>query len=130
MWAISPYVTVVGVNDVYSFEIRADAGGVVRVSRATRHGPLAYRELRIASDGRIWVANDEPADADASREEPSALEMTFDVFQPNGDYLGKVRVPARTTLKWIGSDSAYGVRRGRLDEQYVVRLVLTLPPPG
>jgi hypothetical protein len=48
----------------------------------------------------------------------------YDVFEPDGTYLGEVRFPWRTTPLVVRGDTAWGVRRGELDEQYIVRLVI------
>lgn len=119
LWAISPYMTVVGVNDTYSFQMREHGGGVIEVSRPTSNRSLAYWGFWIADDGRVWVDRTEPVgDPDDER----TAEATFDVFRPDGVYLGEVRAPGDVRLKWIGRDMVYGVRQGELGEQYVVRL--------
>jgi len=92
----------------------------------------AYRAFRIAEDGRVWVRKYMPVtyqdvESVAGPNKPP-LPFTepvgFDVFDSDGTYLGAIIVPDRTKLHWIGSDHVYGVRRGELDEQYVVRLRL------
>ena len=119
VWAISPYFTVVGVNDSYSFEIRERNGGIVRVSREMPETPLAFRGFRIAADERIWVELDAPGDG--------RVDRRYDVFERDGEYVGRVRLPADISLRWIGKEVAFGVLRGPLDEQYVVRLRLMMP---
>ena len=120
VWAISPYFTVVGVNDSYSFEIRERSGGIVRVSRETAETSLAFHGFRIAADDRIWVALDASGEGEAA-------DRRYDVFERDGEYVGQVRVPAEIALRWIGTEFAFGVLRGTLDEQYVVRLRLRMP---
>lgn len=95
----------------------------------------AYRAFIIAQDGRIWVRKYMPAVSQAMDPTPDPDEpprrpveqVGFDVFDRDGTYLGEVLVPPRTDLYWIGSDHMYGIRRGELDEQYVVRLQLRTP---
>jgi len=44
---------------------------------------------------------------------------TWEVFSPEGVWLGPVRMPARFTLLDIGSDFVLGVFRDGLDVQHV-----------
>jgi hypothetical protein len=95
----------------------------------------AYRNFFFSGNGDIWVhrystaektdqAVPEPAEGrppNRSWREP----ILFDVFQPDGTYLGEVRVPPRTSIYVYGREKVWGVRRGEFNEQYVVRLRLT-----
>ncbi len=47
---------------------------------------------------------------------------------PDGTYLGEVQVPERTSIHIFRGDTLWGIRRGDLDEQYVVRLHIGHPP--
>lgn len=93
----------------------------------------AYRAFQFGVDGRIWVLKYMPAryrEVERSFNPaqappiPFTEQVTFDVFDSLGTYLGEIVVPERTELYWIGHEHVYGVRRGALDEQYVVRLQL------
>lgn len=164
VWSMHPLLTVVGVNDTYTFEIRKPNGEVIRVSRIVRALRLtdeewrayearrewevkeegqdlaptprtkpAYRAFWVAEDGRVWVhkympvtyQDVEPVAGSNKPPLPFAEPVEFDVFDTDGTYMGAIRVPPETRLHWIGSDRVYGVRRGELDEQYVVRLRLS-----
>ncbi len=96
---------------------------------------LAFGSFLTDQRGRIWVR----VHVEARKDE--AIEMTsrelggppliswvepavYDVFEPDGTYLGQVRFPWRTWPLVVHGDTAWGVRRGDFDEQYVVRLVM------
>jgi hypothetical protein len=51
----------------------------------------------------------------------------WDVFEPDGSYLGAVKVPDRTTLTAMTRDHVWGIQLGSSDEEYVVRLKLMVP---
>jgi hypothetical protein len=95
-----------------------------------------YRAIYTGDDGTIWVhvhrdaVRREPP-ADAAARPPDAPPLTvwveptvFDVFQPDGMYLGEVHVPERTTLRTFSLGTLWGTRRGEFDETYLVRLRL------
>lgn len=104
----------------------------------------AYRELQVGEDGRAWVRLYTPGEPIPADElpvpEPGApprVVLTtrepplFDVFAPNGDYLGRVRPPARTRLLRMRGNAAWGVERDSLDVPYAVRYRIEPPlPPG
>ena len=89
-----------------------------------------FRELFVGDDGRIWVLLSRPgikdptveADADGSRPAPSPWTepVAFDVFEPDGRYLGEVSAPAgflaspqpvfRGDTVWATAEDADGVR--------------------
>ena len=94
----------------------------------------AFRSVSVAADGRIWVHLYQPGeriaeepDEDANRppgvpapmrwREPTA----FDVFEPDGRYLGTVRMPERVRAAFVRGDSIWAIARGEFDEQYVKR---------
>jgi hypothetical protein len=96
-----------------------------------------YRGLYIGERGRIWVwrytraEKMDPAEVrepDPNRPPPISWRepIVFDVFEPDGTYLGEVHMPPRTNAMVFRGDTIWGIRRGELDEQYVVRLVVSL----
>lgn len=112
----------------------ADEGPSPEHAEATPRTKPAYRSFHFGRDCRIWVRKympvvsrptEYPTRAGAKPELPFEEPVGFDVFEPDGDYLGAVMVPGRTTIRWFGSDLFYGTRFGENDEQYVVRLRLT-----
>lgn len=96
----------------------------------------AYRALYAGERGRIWAqlyTSAEKLDGarDANPSDPNRPPpitwrepLVFDVFEPDGTYLGEVRVPQRTSLSVFRGDTVWGIRRGEVDEQYIVRLRL------
>lgn len=97
----------------------------------------AYRSLQFGQDCRIWVHKympgvprpvDESVTPGSPPEFPFEDPVDFDVFAANGDYLGAVTTPPRTSIEWIGSDVLYGIQRGKNDQQYVVRFRLITNP--
>lgn len=98
----------------------------------------AYRSLRVGLDGRIWVLLYQPAE---KREPPPArprppnapppppertwFEPTiYDVFEPDGTYLGRLHLPPRTALMTMNGTEIWATQRGDLDEPYLVRFRL------
>jgi hypothetical protein len=111
----------------------AHEGPTQEYADPTPRSKPVYRSLHFGQDCRVWVQKYTMAARrqaeDATRpggapEIPFEEPIGFDVFEPDGDYLGEVVVPAHTTIHWFGSDQLYGIRRGASDEQYVVRLRL------
>jgi len=97
-----------------------------------------FRNIVVGNDGRIWVQLHAKAEKiDPSTEtvtppcnvdrkgDPPAISwrepILWDVFEENGDYLGVVAVPPRTTLRVMNGDTVWAVQRGESDEEYVVR---------
>jgi hypothetical protein len=101
--------------------------------------PFAY--FRVGARGRVWVRRHVEARQDELVEQPAvgsnqppAISWVepevYDVFEPDGTYLGEVRFPWRTRPLVFRGDTAWGVRRGEFDEQYIVRLVVSRAGPG
>ncbi len=96
---------------------------------------LPYSSFLADEQGRIWVRRHVTAHKDGTIEPPSdgwngpplvswVEPDVYDVFEPEGTYLGEARFPWRTTPLVVRGDTAWGVRRGDFDEQYIVRLVM------
>jgi len=96
---------------------------------------LPYDSFLPDESGRIWVRRHVEARRDETVEPPSegtnqrppiswVEPEVYDVFEPDGTYLGEVRFPWRTSPLVVRGDTAWGVRRGELDEQYIVRLAI------
>ncbi len=95
----------------------------------------AYRDLWVDLDGRIWVhryveavQRDDPipelwpeylegTEPTITWEEPSL----YDVFDAHGQQLRCVRVPNDSEVLASRGSSVWGISRGDLDEQYVIR---------
>jgi hypothetical protein len=93
----------------------------------------AYSSIETGADGRIWIRRHVNAEkrevaGQARGEGPPPRTWiepaVYDVFEPDGVYLGEVRLPRRTSIHWLGRDHLWGVVRGDMDEAYVVRLRL------
>lgn len=105
-----------------------------------------WTSLMAAADGRIWVQISQPGEripedelgeegaggiriGGAARSDPMTPNrwrepMVWDVFEPDGRYLGQVRAPAsmaRSPRPLIIGDQVYAVMRDDLDVQYLVR---------
>jgi len=98
-----------------------------------------YSAFLISEEGRVWVqrhvAAERLAEGDTGTSSrppsPSWIEPSvYDVFEPDGTYLGEVRVPKGTTLAIVRGDLAWGTRQGDAGETYVVRLRMEHPPKG
>lgn len=75
----------------------------------------AFEMITLAEDGHLWVRLHGPHDEGAT---------VFDVFDPEGRYLGAVRAPRELgvyTPLLIAPDVVYGVVRDELDVPQVVR---------
>lgn len=81
-----------------------------------------FRRLHSGKDGRIWV---ELSPELRSAADPSLGErIRFDVFEPDGTYLGAVNAPAefRASINPVfDGDHVWAVTRDELDVQRVVR---------
>ena len=93
-----------------------------------------FNGLYPGERGRVWVRRyvkaekmDMPTEPDASQRPPITWvePMVFDVFESDGTYLGEVRAPPRTSVQVFRGDTIWGIRLGELDEQYLIRAVVT-----
>ena len=88
----------------------------------------AFVSMSIGPNGSIWVQHLRPP-AEVTEEELETYDMAqdigsrdWDVFDPEGRYLGVVTMPPRFTPRIILEGKIYGVWRDDLDVQYVTRL--------
>lgn len=97
-----------------------------------------FRQLYVGLDGRIWVVvhqpgeripEDEIDEPDPGDPDPRPAErwrepVAFDVFEPEGTYLGRVVAPAGFSL-WptpvFNGDRVWAIVRDDLDVQYITR---------
>ncbi|HSG00341.1 MAG TPA: hypothetical protein VLA20_04380, partial [Vicinamibacterales bacterium] len=102
---------------------------------------LPYGPLLADEEDRIWVRRHVPARKDDTVEQPPEGSNrppattwgepgVYDVFEPDGTYLGEVRFPWLTRPLVVRGDTAWGVRRGESGEDYIVRLVMSREASG
>jgi hypothetical protein len=95
-----------------------------------------FRALNVGEDGRIWVSISQPSEeialTDTVERAPDAAPPTrwreptvYDVFDPDGTYLGRVPMPARTTMHAARGDHVWGIMLDEDDVQQVVRWRVT-----
>jgi hypothetical protein len=77
----------------------------------------AYSDLVVDSEGYAWAAEHH-----SMAERGSATD--WEVFAPDGEWLGSVRTPARFTVFEIGQDYVLGIRLDELDVEHVQLLRL------
>jgi hypothetical protein len=103
-----------------------------------------FGAILVGDDGRIWVQVSQPGyewrtEAEAREEEARTgnpqtrfrERIVYDVFEPDGRYLGSVRAPDefRTSpYPVFRGDLVWNVTRDDLDVQRVVRYRITVPP--
>jgi hypothetical protein len=97
------------------------------------------RAVSVANDGRIWVSLSRPAEeipVDERAEPRTERGITvpprtlreptvYDVFQPDGWYLGRVAMPRRATWRAAGGDLVWAVTRDSLDVEQITRFRVT-----
>ena len=90
----------------------------------------AYSELRTDSDGRIWVRRYVTAQSRPGPERKPGDDRprrvwkeppTFDVFEPQGRFLGTVSLPINSAFYDARDRNLWVTVRGESDEEYVVR---------
>ena len=108
-----------------------------------------FTQLRVAQDGRIWVRLSQPGEIDPGADTAQAAAsatgsgagggvapsggdrrpvlryrepQVWDVFAPDGRFLGQVHFPHDFTLYALRGDHVWGVQRDDLDVQSIVRL--------
>jgi len=100
----------------------------------------AFRDILVGEDGRIWVQLYQPGYEVAGEEVHESNErggapparwrepVVFDLFEPDGRYLGQVRAPDGFSLfpaPVMRGDQVWAVVRDELDVQYITRFRVT-----
>ncbi len=91
-----------------------------------------FRAIRAGADGRIWVSasvasealTPEPTPNPAGRSDsrvPFREPTVYDVFEPDGTYLGQLRIPDQMNLVAMKGDTAWAVVRDDDDVQTLLR---------
>lgn len=91
----------------------------------------ALRALMLGYDGRIWVSphlpsvrRAEPVDTTlppGRRPRSWTAPVAWDIFEPDGTFLGRVTVPPGTSILAMRGDRAWGTVRDENDVPFVVR---------
>ena len=90
-----------------------------------------YSGFLLGQRGRIWVRRHATAvhidvEPETRPDRPPVASwvepVVYDVFEPDGTYLGEVHVPKATGLMVVRGETAWGTRQGDAGEVYVVRL--------
>jgi len=92
------------------------------------------REFVVDPEGRLWVSRyteavfEDYSPEEAAEREAQGLpsfrwrdELTWDVFDPEGQFLGAVTLPRNTSFVVAIGDHVWGVHAGSYREDYVVR---------
>lgn len=88
------------------------------------------RNVRVMDDSRIWVlvhsrAEHVPSDRPQPEGAEPAIEWRepnhYDVFEPDGTYLGRLELSRGEWIVDASGDELWILRRGELDEAYIVR---------
>lgn len=92
------------------------------------------RDLAVDADGRLWVSRYTNAvyvpytpEEAADREEQGLPNynwrdtLTWDVWSPDGSFLGTVTLPHKTSFSTASGNEVWGVQQGSFREDYVVR---------
>lgn len=97
----------------------------------------AFKQIRVGEDGRIWVSVSRPADrvppdADAEPDAQGRRPLdrwiepsVYDVYEPDGAFIGTVRFPERFQPMALRGDQVWGFIRDDYDVQYVTRWRVT-----
>lgn len=93
----------------------------------------AFANIQIGPQGTLWVQHIQSV-SELSEEERANFNLLedsgapeWDVFDPDGRYLGVVTMPHRFAPRLFVGEKLYGVWRDDLDVQYVVRLRIDQP---
>jgi hypothetical protein len=92
-----------------------EKGGRIDEGRIPGHKP-AFSDVMVAPDGHLWVRPSRPAGDEGA---------AFDVFDPEGRYLGRVSLPGGISgfpPPVVRGDAVVGMARDSLDVPYVVRM--------
>ncbi len=88
--------------------------------------PASVGRLFVGAEGRIWVERDRPRALDRADASLGRSGGTFDVFGPQGRYLGELHAPEGARLVAASGDRVWAFLRGSLDQTTIVAYRLSL----
>jgi len=88
--------------------------------------PASVGRLFVGAQGRIWVERDRPRALDGTDGTFGRPGGTFDVFGPQGRYLGDLHAPDGARLVAASGDRVWAFVQGSLDQTTIVAYRLTL----
>ncbi len=116
--------------------LRRRAGDPLRYPTTPEHKP-PIRAVFLPPSGDIWIQRStvsvgpDPGHLKivaGLRATPEWLEpLLFEVFEPDGTYVGAVEGPAGIDVRAVTGDAIWGYVNGTYGEQYVVRLKIETP---
>ena len=143
----SGVVALAGYTAEYRIRLVDASGTVIRqLCRETEPLPLSPHEIAFAdnqkafesvahrarigrlfagADGRLWVQRNRILGANGLERAFGPVGAVFDVFEPDGQYLGEVRAPAEARIAAAHGDLVIGLRVGGLGEVSVVGYRIT-----
>jgi hypothetical protein len=97
-----------------------------------------FQDIAVGRDGRIWVRLHQPGflDEPADPQDPMATDQwteptVWDVFDPDGTYLGQVHAPEGFAVHpepVFGSDHVWAITTDELDVEYLTRFRIVHGP--
>jgi hypothetical protein len=99
-----------------------------------------FDELRVGLDGRLWVSVSQPSEKVAVENPPPPSpdqppppkfrwrsRARYDVFEPDGRYLGRVEPPRLTSIQTMRGNQVWAVVYDSLDVPFVTRFRIQPP---
>jgi hypothetical protein len=82
--------------------------------------------MLASAEGALWVERidlvPDPLVLEWQRPPPPPRETKWDIFDPDGRFLGTVTLPPKFTPRVVGERWTLGIFRDELDVQYIAKL--------
>jgi hypothetical protein len=99
-----------------------------------------FKQIAVGADGRIWISISRPGEEipEAELPEPRIVNETvlpvrkwrepvsYDVFESDGSYVGRVAMPAGSTWRAARGDKVWAVTRDSLDLEHITRFRMSV----
>ncbi len=92
--------------------LRQRVNAPINASKIPAQKPV-FSQIIVEQSGHLWVTTSAPSGTPGTR---------FDVFDPEGRFLGSLSTDLRISQLWIRGDKVYGVHQDEFDVPFVVRL--------